>query len=68
MPMSVEEILALPAAVPPRDVSEAIGLSLDSTYAGIHSGDIPALRIGRLMFVPKPWLLKELEITTGADQ
>lgn len=62
MPMSIEEIEALPAAVPPRDVSEAIGLSLDSTYAGIHSGDIPALRIGRLMFVPKPWILKKLEI------
>ena len=36
MPMSIEEILALPAAVPPRAVSEALGLSLDSTYAGIQ--------------------------------
>ena len=68
MPMSIEEILDLPAAVPPRSISEALGLSLDSTYAGIHNGEIPALRVGRLMFVPKPWLLKELEITAAVDQ
>ena len=62
MPKSIEEILALPAAVPPIDISEAVGISLDSTYSGIHNGDIPALRVGRLMFVPKTWLLKELGI------
>ena len=62
MSMSIEEIAALPAAVPPRNISEALGLSLDSTYAGIHNGDIPALLVGRLMFVPKTWLLKKLEI------
>ena len=62
MPMSIEEILGLPAAVPPKVVSEAIGLSLDSTYAGINNGDIPALPVGRLKFVPKTWLLKKLEI------
>ena len=68
MPMSIEEITALPAAVPPRDVSEALGLSLDSTYTAIHNGEIPALLVGRLMFVPKTWLLKKLEITAGVDQ
>jgi hypothetical protein len=67
MPMSIEEILDLPAAVPPRSISEALGLSLDSTYAAIHNGDIPALEVGRLKFVPKTWLLKELEITAGIE-
>lgn len=63
MPMSTEEVQALPAAVPVRKASEAFGISLDSTYAAIHSGDLPVIQIGRRMLVPKTAILKLLGIT-----
>jgi excisionase family DNA binding protein len=62
VPMSTEEIQALPAAVPVKKTSEAFGISLDSTYAAIHNGDLPVVRIGKRMLVPKTAILKMLEI------
>jgi len=66
--MSTEEIQALPAAVPVKEASEAFGLSLDSTYAAIHNGDLPAIHIGRRMLVPKSAILKLLGISGGEAQ
>jgi hypothetical protein len=70
MGLSIDEVRALPAAVQMKQVSEALGLSLDSTYAGANSGELPVVRVGRRMFMPKAVLLRMLQMdeTTAAGQ
>jgi hypothetical protein len=37
-----------------------LGLSRAATYAAAHSGEIPTLRFGRRLSVPKAWLRQQL--------
>lgn len=36
-----------------REVSSALGIALNQTYEAIHRGEIPSIRIGRRLVVPK---------------
>ena len=36
-----------------REVSAALGIALNQTYEAIHRGEIPSIRIGRRLVVPK---------------
>lgn len=44
--------------------AELLGISTWSVYAAIKRGEIPALRIGRKLFVPTAQLLRMLGHTT----
>jgi excisionase family DNA binding protein len=65
--MSTEEIEALPAAVPIKQVSEALGISLDLTYAAANNGELPVIKLGRRMLVPKTALLKMLGMEPAGE-
>ncbi len=47
----------------PADLARALGCSRAVVDAGIKSGDIPALRLGRRFFIPRPVALEM--VTTG---
>jgi excisionase family DNA binding protein len=64
MAMSTQEIEALPAAVTVKKTAQALGISLDSAYKAVHAGEIPSLKVGRLMLVPKAWLVQQLGLST----
>ena len=52
------------------DVSEAarlLGLSRASTYEAVRTGQIPSIRIGRRIIIPRVALFKMLE-ETGKDK
>jgi excisionase family DNA binding protein len=66
MAMTTEQVLALPARATVRQTSEALGVSLDSAYAGIRSGEIFSVRIGRLLIVPKQEILRILKLDESA--
>jgi excisionase family DNA binding protein len=39
-----------------REVAREIRVGLNQTYAAIKRGDIPAIRVGRRVLVPRSWL------------
>lgn len=67
MPMTTKEIRALPVAVPMKQIGEALGISLDLTYAAAHSGQLPIIRVGRRMLMPKAALLEMLGMAGESD-
>lgn len=42
------------------EAAEILGLSIPSTYQGIENGEIPHIRIGRRILIPKSALDKML--------
>lgn len=44
------------------EVRQFIPLSRSSAYAAIHSGELPSIRIGRLLLVPTAALLRMLRL------
>lgn len=66
MSMSEDQIRALPAAVPVKEVVEALGLSADSVYAAVRNGELRVIRIGRRILVPKSVLLQMLGMADEA--
>jgi len=52
-----------------NEAAEALGLGRNSTYAAIRRGEIPAIRIGRRLFVSKAALerLVNGQVVSGAD-
>ena len=44
--------------------SKALGLSRGSMYKAVHRGDVPALRIGRRMMIPRAALSRLLSCTS----
>jgi excisionase family DNA binding protein len=44
-----------------RETAKALGLGINQTYAAIRAGDIPSLRIGKRIIVPRAALNKKLE-------
>jgi len=43
-----------------REVAQILGLGLNSTYAAISRGEIPAIRVGRRWLVPYQALERQL--------
>lgn len=41
-----------------EEAAELLGLSRGAAYAGVRSGDIPAVRVGRRWLVPRARLLE----------
>ena len=66
MAMSEDQIRGLPAAVPVKDVVEALGLSADSVYAAARNGELRVIRLGRRILVPKTVLLQMLGMADEA--
>lgn len=65
--MTVEEVHRLPAAVTMRQVSRALGISLDALYPQVQAGAIPGvIKIGRRYMMPKQTLLKMLDLAEPA--
>jgi excisionase family DNA binding protein len=60
MAMTTEEVLALTARCTVKQTSKALGISMDSAYAGVRSGDIRSVRVGRLVIVPRVEILRIL--------
>lgn len=50
-----------------KEVAEAIGISKNSAYEAIRNGEIPALRIGRRIVVPKRVLDQLLDAVGAPD-
>lgn len=50
-----------------REAGKMVGLSPNSAYAAAKSGEIPTVRIGGIMIVPRALWLKKLGITSHAD-
>jgi excisionase family DNA binding protein len=38
----------------PKEVSKILGVNPKSVYAAIERGEIPVVRLGRLLLVPRP--------------
>ena len=51
----------LPDALTVRQAADVLGISKNSTYEAIRRGEIPAVRIGRVIRVPALGLRKLLE-------
>jgi excisionase family DNA binding protein len=63
--MTTAEVLALPAAVTIKQTSRALGVSLDSAYAAARNGELPVIRLGKRMVVPKTFLLDALGLANA---
>lgn len=46
------------------EVAEMLGISRSMAYEGVHRGEIPAVRIGRRVLVPRDRLAELLEVET----
>lgn len=40
--------------------AEIMGISPNSAYKAVHSGDVPVIRIGKLMRIPTSWVREQL--------
>jgi excisionase family DNA binding protein len=50
-----------------RETAQVLGLSRNSVYQGCLKGEIPSVRIGKRILVPKGALLRILEMTKNDD-
>jgi excisionase family DNA binding protein len=51
-----------------EEVARALGIGRNSAFAAAHRGEIPVLKVGRRLLVPKAALEKMLaEISSGPD-
>jgi excisionase family DNA binding protein len=50
-------------------VAELLGISVNSVYRGVARGELPSIRVGRRLLVPRPALerLLGLELPAGDD-
>ncbi|MHB9038942.1 MAG: helix-turn-helix domain-containing protein [Armatimonadota bacterium] len=60
--MNEAKTLSVPQA------AKILGVGIASAYAGIKRGEIPAIRIGGRLLVPKPALEKMLSGETASEQ
>lgn len=58
------ELEALPPTVSVEEAGELLGISRRSAYRAVERGELPALRVGRLLRVPTPKLLALLGVTS----
>jgi len=65
MPMTAEEVRALPAVVDLTTAARALGLGRSAAYELVRTGDwpTPVLRLGRLIKVPSAPLRELLGLT-----
>jgi excisionase family DNA binding protein len=49
-------------------VAVILDLSRDSAYAAVHRGEIPAIRLGRRLLVPKAALARMLGMTETREE
>jgi hypothetical protein len=63
----VHKMLEDNAAVPLwPEAGQALGLTRGAAYRGGVNGDIPVIRVGRLMRVPTQWLREQLGLARPA--
>jgi len=48
-------------------VSEILGISRTSAYKAVHNGEIPSIRIGKRILVPKSGVLYIVNTTTASS-
>jgi excisionase family DNA binding protein len=51
----------LPATMTVREVADLLGIARNSAYAAVQRGEIPSIRIGDRVLVPRRRLLEMLE-------
>lgn len=49
-----------------REVAERLGLNVKSVYSGIRVGEIPSLRVGGRILIPRAALARLLDQAPGA--
>lgn len=52
-PKRLRPLSEAPDMIPARDVPQFLPMSKNTVYASIDAGHMPAVRFGRLLFVPK---------------
>jgi len=65
--MSVDwQLDGLPDVLTPTEAAQVLRLGRGSVYEAIRRGDVPSVRIGRRLLVPKAGLLRLLGSKAGA--
>jgi excisionase family DNA binding protein len=54
-----------PLTLTPKAAARLCGFGLNYTYALLHEGQMPSIKVGKKYFVPKSALLKWLENCSG---
>lgn len=54
------ELRDFPEMMTVPDIQRALGIGRTKVYHMIHTGRLPVLHIGRLIRIPKPWLLTSI--------
>jgi excisionase family DNA binding protein len=49
------------AALTVREAADILGLGINQTYEGIRAGQIPSIKVGKRIIVPRAALEKKLE-------
>lgn len=57
----MEELKGEKLVLSVKDCMALLGLSKNAIYSACHRGDLPTLKCGRRVLIPKPALLKLLE-------
>ena len=50
-----------PAVASIAEVSKTLGTGINQTYEAAHKGEIPIIKIGNRMLVPRAWLDRVLQ-------
>lgn len=63
--MNIDELKGKPTLTV-TEAAEVLGVSRDSAYAAVRTGDIPSLRLGSRIVIPTAKLLDMLGLSQGA--
>jgi len=61
--MSLQETRKQPATMSVVEAGEVLGIGRSLAYAAAARGEIPVIKIGRLMRVPTAWVERTLQLT-----
>ena len=50
-----------------REMAEVLGIGRDAAYRAANAGEIPTIRIGRRLYVPRTALLRWIDIQASGD-
>jgi excisionase family DNA binding protein len=67
----MENLLMEPLTLTVEEAARALGINRNAAYAAVHNGELPAIRVGRRLLVPKAAFQRMLETAgqpkSGAD-
>jgi excisionase family DNA binding protein len=65
--MSTTSLLREPATLTVIEAAAVLGISRNAAYAAVANGDIPSIRIGKRILVPRHRLIEILGAPAGRD-